>query len=86
MFILRRLDCGFGEVNTMLDEYYILILKEKNGNEFIETTKLWSDDDLKNIYGVVVYNDGEKIMPLYNNSQYYIMTSDGNTFSNISKK
>ena len=86
MFILRRLDCGFGEVNTMLDEYYILVSKEKNNAEFIETTKLWTEDDLKNIYAVIVYNDGASIMPLYNNSQYYIMTSDGKTFTNISNK
>lgn len=86
MFILRRLDCGFGEVNTMLDEYYILVSKEKNNSEFNETTKLWTEDDLKNIYAVIVYNDGASIMPLYNNSNYYIMTSDGKTFANISNK
>ena len=86
MFILRRLDCGFGEVNTMLDEYYILVSKEKNNAEFKETTKLWGEDDLKDIYAVIVYHDGESIMPLYNNSQYYIMTSDGKTFANISNK
>jgi len=86
MFILRRLDCGFGEVNTMLDEYYILVSKEKNNDEFNETTKLWTEDDLKNIYAVIVYNDGASIMPLYNNSNYYIMTSDGKTFANISNK
>ena len=86
MFILRRLDCGFGEVNTMLDEYYILVSKEKNNTEFNETTKLWTEDDLKNIYAVIVYNDGASIMPLYNNSNYYIMTSDGKTFANISNK
>ena len=86
MFILRRLDCGFGEVNTMLDEYYILVSKEKNNAEFNETTKLWTEDDLKNIYAVIVYNDGASIMPLYNNSNYYIMTSDGKTFANISNK
>jgi len=86
MFILRRLDCGFGEVNTMLDEYYILVSKEKNSSEFNETTKLWTEDDLKNIYAVIVYNDGASIMPLYNNSNYYIMTSDGKTFANISNK
>lgn len=86
MFILRRLDCGFCEVNTMLDEYYILVSKEKNNSEFNETTKLWTEDDLKNIYAVIVYNDGASIMPLYNNSNYYIMTSDGKTFANISNK
>lgn len=86
MFILRRLDCGFGEVNTMLDEYYVLVSKEKNNAEFNETTKLWTEDDLKSIYAVIVYNDGSSIMPLYNNSNYYIMTSDGKTFANISNK
>lgn len=86
MFILRRVLKDGSEVNTSIGEYYILQMKEKSQEAFRETIKMWSDEDLKNVYGVIVYDDGNKIMPLYEGSSYYIMASDGRTFDNISEK
>lgn len=86
MFILREITNGKVEVNTCLDIEYVLILKEKNKEEFEERTELWSEDDLKDLYGVVCFESGNLIMPLRKESSYYIMTSDGKTFSNISDK
>ena len=84
MFILRRILKNGSEVNTNLGDYYTLQIKEKCENEFNETIKMWGDSDSKSMYGVIVYEDGSKIMPLYDNSKYYIMTSDGRTFDNVS--
>jgi hypothetical protein len=64
----------------------VLVLKEKNSDEFANRTKLWSSDDLVNVYGLVCFEDGSSIMPLKKGSSYYIMTSDGKTFANISDK
>lgn len=86
MFILRRIQSDLTEINTCLGIDYVLVLKEKTREEFDKTICLWKAEYLENVYGVVTFNEGKSIMPLYNNSQYYIMTSDGKTFSNISLK
>jgi len=86
MFILRRITKNGLEVNTCLDVYYTLILKEKNSDDFHDRTALWDKADLLDVYGVVCVDDSDLIMPLYNDSKYYIMTSEGKTFSNISEK
>lgn len=86
MFILRRITSKGLEINTCLGIEYVLVLKERNEEEFKERVKLWSEDDQKDLYGVVCFEDGASIMPLYKNSSYYIMTGDGNTFSNVSEK
>jgi hypothetical protein len=89
MFILRRITSDQVEINTCLNSEYVLTLKEKNSKEFektIKSLKFDNAEDIKDIYGFVTFNDGSSIMPLYKKSFYYIMTSDGNTFANISLK
>jgi hypothetical protein len=86
MFILRRITPNNIEINTCLGDYYVLISKERNEDEFKKTIKLWSKDGTDDIYALITYNDGEDIMPLYKKSYYYVMASDGRTFSNISLK
>ena len=85
MLILRRVLKGKLEINTCLGIEYVLVLKTENKEEFENRTKLWSEKDLENLYGLVCF-DNDAIMPLYSDSSYYIMTGDGQTFSNISKK
>jgi hypothetical protein len=86
MFILRRITSKGLELNTCLGIEYVLVLKEVNESEFRDRVKLWGEEDLKDLYGVVCFDDGGSIMPLYKKSSYYIMTGDGKTFSNISEK
>lgn len=43
MFVLRRVTEHNLEVNTLLDVYYTLVLKEKNEKEFEEKTKQWDE-------------------------------------------
>lgn len=84
MFILRRVTPGKVEVNTCLGDYYTFISKEKNADEFKRTVEFWSKEDTEGVYALITYNDGADIMPLYTGSYYYVMTSDGRTFSNVS--
>ena len=89
MFILRRITSESIEINTCLGLEYVLILRERNIDEFKRTAKQlkWDDDEsTKDVYGFVVFDDSESIMPLYHKSYYYIMASDGKTVSNISMK
>lgn len=86
MFILRRITEGSLQVNTSLGIEYVLVLREVNNEEFKTRTELWSEKDLIDVYGIVAFNDGSNIMPLYKGSNYYIMESDGQTFDNISEK
>lgn len=88
MFILRRITSENVEINTSLDDEYVLVTKQRNPKEFQETAGLLKFDKGmdKDVYGFVTFNDGENIMPLYEKSTYYIMASDGKTFANISFK
>jgi len=87
MFVLRRITPESLEINTCLDIEYVLVLKERNKEEFDKISKLmeWhTEEATKDVYGYVTFNDGADIMPLYENSHYFVMGSDGKTFSNIS--
>lgn len=86
MFILRRITSEGLELNTCLGIEYVLVVREQNESEFKERTKLWHESELEDLYGIVCFDDGDSIMPLYKKSSYYVMTSDGKTFSNISHK
>lgn len=86
MFVLRRILKDGVEINTCLGLDYVLVLKESSKDEFNRTIKLWSEDDTENVYGLVTFDEGSNIMPLYRGSNYYVMASDGKTFDNISEK
>ena len=86
MFILRRITNQKLEINTSLGIEYVFVSKEKNEDEFNFRVKLWGSADLIDVYGLICFEDSESIIPLYVDSSYYIMTSDGKTFANISKK
>jgi hypothetical protein len=86
MFILRRILPDGVEINTCLGTDYVFVSRQKNIDEFNRTVELWSKDDTKEVYGVITYDDGKTIMPLYERSNYYIMTSDGKTFDNVTNK
>lgn len=89
MFILRRITSESIEINDCLGVSYIMILKERNRAEFENTAKNmgWDDADMtRYMYGFIVYDNGSKTIPLYQESLYFIMASDGKTIANISNK
>ena len=83
-FILRRIENGV-ETDTMLGGFYSYIEKEKSPEVFNETTKEWDADDLKDCYAVITFFE-ESFMPLYEGSNYYVMTDTGGTVANRTKK
>ncbi len=86
MFILRRITSENVESNTSLGKNYILIDAEKNPDDYQKSLKslIWSDD--KELYGFISHDNGTKLIPLYKKSTYFIMASNGQTFSNITYK
>ena len=86
MFILRRITSEGLELNTCLGVEYVLVLKERNESEFKERTKLWHEYETEDLYGIICFEDGASIMPLHKKSSYYIMTSDGKTFDNVTQR
>lgn len=92
MFILRRITSEGNQVNICLNQSYNLVLKETNKEEFNKAAVAWSEGITdyigidQTIYGFIIYNDGKDISPLYLPSSYYIMTGNGDTFSNITFK
>jgi len=83
-FILRKIQKGV-ETDTMLGGFYSYIEKEKNPEVFNEFTKEWGEDDLKDCYAVITFFE-ESLMPLYEGSNYYVMTDTGGTVANRTKK
>jgi len=83
-FILRRIEDGV-ETDTMIGGFYSYIDKERSPKVFTELTKDWDADDLKDCYSVITFFE-KSFMPLYEGSDYYIMTDTGGTVSNRSKK
>ena len=84
--------------NLAIGSYYSLIFREEDYESFSEMYREEfkkshvadmdesSDNLSKNTYGFLIYKDGSTTIPLYKNQQNYIMTENGNTFSNISYK
>ena len=83
-FILRRVENGV-ETDTMLGGFYSFIDKEKSLASFNEVTKEWNANDLKDCYAVITFFE-ESFMPLYEGSNYYVMTDTGGTVANRTKK
>lgn len=83
-FILRRIENGV-ETDTMLGGFYSCIDKEKSPENFNEATKEWDADDLKDCYAVITFFE-ESFIPLYEGSNYYVMTDTGGTVANRTKK
>ena len=86
MFIFRRLDPEFGSINTSLGDFYSVVLKERNKERFFECVKLWDNETVNSMYGVVVFdNNNNSMMPLYKGGEYYIMTDTGKMFERLSE-
>lgn len=94
MFILRRVSEEGVEMNQEIGSSYTFIHREYNPEEFRKTFELVysknhvsdgdesADDDTKKCYAFVC--NGDFVQPLYKNQSNYIMSSNGNTFSNVS--
>ena len=85
MFILRRITSDDIEINWCIGDKYVLVLRERNSDEFAETAKLLKWEPAPTgVYGFVLCDGGVDVIPLYDKSHYFIMASDGKTVANIS--
>ena len=86
MFILKRVTNNNNESYNIIGESYNIVSKRHNKEDFERTENNLKFPHLESIYAFIVYNNGVDILPLYANSSYYIMISNGQTFINISEK
>ncbi len=89
MFALRRITSEGNENNTCIGKSYNYVLKIENKDEYEKTLKCWllglkRDDN--DIYGFIISNGGQDITPLYKNSIYFVMMSNGQTFANVTQR
>lgn len=95
MYTLRRISSDDVEMNKNLGDSYTVIDKEKNPDDFVlnlieyfSVKRDTKDFDfyVDRVYKFIVGQYGIYIQPLYKGQQAYIMTSDGKTFDNLSKR
>ena len=85
MFVLRRLTSQNAEVNTVLGDSYNLVDSERNPEDFEKSLEILKCDR-NDVYAFIIYRNGSETLPLYKKSVYFIMMSNGQTFSNITHK
>jgi hypothetical protein len=93
MFILRKITTDDIEMNISLGKSYTIVDKERNESEFNRSyfaiygeqyDKLNNPIGDQKIYAFVGDENG-KLTPLYTEHANFIMTSNGQTFSNVSR-
>lgn len=85
MFILRRVTSRGHQSNQILGKSYSTLFEWQEGEENKKDYKAalsrqCHPDDV----WAFIFNGGEEPIPLYKNSHYYVMCSDGKTFEKIS--
>lgn len=97
-FILRTVLPDGYETNRIIGSQYSYVNRETHYEEFCRSYKVvfgidhvtdldvMSDQFAKNCYGIIVYNNGADLIPLYKKQISYIMTENGKTFSNVTFK
>lgn len=95
MFTFRKITPNGLEHNLYLGKSYIYVDRETQYEEFCRAYKQvfevdhvadldeMSNDFSKNCYGVITYNDGFDLFPVYKQDLNYIMSSNGQTFAKI---
>lgn len=74
------------ESNQILGTSYNIVRKSENPKEFDRAVKELLPDVDASCYAFITYNSGSEIRPLYKGQTSYIMTDNGNTFSNVSER
>lgn len=88
MFALREITEDHRVTNTVLGRKYSAITKTDSNNQFADSSGLLfhvHPDELQNTYAFVSDEDG-KLIPLFKDRWYYIVTGSGTTYENLSQK
>lgn len=92
MFILRKITSDGLENNVYLGESYQYVNREIHKEEFarcykvvfdIEDAEKMHKEHKSTCYGIISYNEGKKLITLSTNDLNYIMSSNGQTFANL---
>ena len=86
MFVLRRITSENNESNTSLGDSYHLIDAQRNPEQHKKAIETLRVSEAEGIYGFIAYKSGQKLLPLYKKSTYFVMTENGATFANVSFK
>ena len=90
MFILRKTSKNPHaplQWNLCMGTSYNLVYKEGGSEDFEQLSRDYVTNGIsEGLYGFVIYNNGSEIFPLFEAFNYYVMASDGKTFSNITHK
>jgi len=97
MFILRQIAENGTETNSPIGDEYTLIQEITSPEEFEEIfnrvlgrpTNMEKSDDPRGadkIYGFLEIGYSENTIPLYYTDVNYIMTEEGKTFANVSRR
>lgn len=96
MYSLRRISGAGVQMNQVIGDNYTLIHREWNPEEFKRSFKVHfevdhvadgdptSTNDSKMVYAFI--GNGTFLQPLYKNQKNYVMSSNGNTFDNVTYK
>lgn len=82
MFTLRKVSSNGIASNQYIGDEYTIIRKSSNEAEFNKILKQNFNFNSQ-IYGFVKYGSSAFIIPLYDGSRYFIMSSNGNTFESL---
>ena len=97
-FYLRTVTSDGYENNRAIGKNYSYVDRETQYDEFCKAYKAafgidhvadldeMSDQFSKKCQGIVVFNEGSELIPLYKGNCNYIMTENGKTFSNLTYK
>jgi len=95
MFTFRKITPSGHEHNLFIGESYVFVNRETQYEEFCRCYKQvfevnhvadldeMSNDFSKNCFGLISYNDGLDLFPVYKNDINYIMSSNGQTYAKI---
>ena len=85
MFVLRRVLNKCGTVsNTCIGKSYCVYTKDRNVNQFLDVIRGSNiEHSVDDMFGALSCDDGGELIPLYNNSKYYVMTENGSTFERL---
>ena len=86
MFVLRRVLNDAYVSNTIVGDTYSIYFKEENPEDFNLIVKINKFEYIADRIFAFIRDSNGKEHPLYKNSRYYMMTSNGNTFEGIKER
>ena len=86
MFVLRRILNDVYVSNTIIGDTYSIYFKEGHPKDFNHLIKVYKLEDIEDRVFAFIRDSSGQEHPLYKNSRYYIMTSNGGTFESIKER